>query len=122
MPKKKKSIATKKSGIANKKKLVKKKSSPRSKSVSVAKGVKIPVEKKAKLERKKGSSNTGEYSRVSPVNFAGSAGGASPYSFPINTMKRAKSALARAHFAPNPEGIVRAVYKKFPSLNPKNKK
>jgi len=90
--------------------------------VKVAKEVEIPKKKSEKLERKPGSSNSGEYTNVSPANFAGRSGGASPYSFPINTIKRARNALARAHFAPSPEGICREVYKKWPELDPKSKK
>lgn len=91
-----------------------------SKKVTVAKGVKIPRSKKKNLEKKPGSSNTGEYKNVSPKDFAGAKGGASKYSYPINTIKRARAALAYAHNAPNPEGIRKAVYKKYPQLR-KNK-
>jgi len=106
----KKLTTSKKRAIAGKKK------------VAVAKGVKIAKTKLKKIEKKPGSSNTGEYTNVSPSNFAGRGGGASPYSFPIDSIAHARSALARAHFAPSPEGIRRAVYKRFPQLNPKNKK
>ena len=112
----KKSTTSKKSGTGGKKKKDLKK------KVKVGRGVTISKAQERKLERKPGSSNTGEYAGVSPANFAGRSGGASPYSFPINIRRRAISALARAHFAPDPEGIKRAVYKKFPDLNPKNKK
>jgi hypothetical protein len=111
----KKSTTSKKRDTAGKKKAPKKK-------VTVAKGVEITKAREKKLERKPGSSNTGEYTNVSPANFAGRAGGASHYSFPINTLKRARNALARAHFAPNPEGIRRAVLKKWPQLDPRKKK
>tara|TARA_R110000764_G_scaffold105474_1_gene191154 strand:+ start:200 stop:358 length:159 start_codon:yes stop_codon:yes gene_type:complete len=49
-------------------------------------------------------------------SFAGPAGGAPKGSYPINTRKRAVSALALAHNAPNPAGIRRAVKKKYPGL------
>lgn len=92
------------------------------KKVTVAKGVKIPRKRERKLEKKPGGSNTGRYKNVAPSDFAGKAGGSSPYSFPINTLARARNALARAHFAPNPAGIRREVYRRYPSLNPKKKR
>lgn len=88
----------------------------RSKKVTVAKGVKVSKGKESKMRSKKGSSNTGKYKNVSPKAFAGAAGGASKYSFPINTLGRARNALARAHFAPDPAGIKAKVYKKYPEL------
>lgn len=82
----------------------------------VAKGVKIPTKTERAMEKKPGGSNVGEYKNVSPKKFVGKAGGAPKYSYPINTEKRAKAALAYAHNAPNPEGIKRAVYKAYPDL------
>jgi hypothetical protein len=116
--KKKKSTVSKKQVTVKRKKAVRKPI----KKVVVAKDVAITPEKKAKIEEKPGSSNVGKFEDVSPINFAGPSGGASPYSFPIDTLLRARNALSRAHFAPNPEGIKRAVYKKWPQLNPKTKK
>lgn len=84
--------------------------------VTVAKGVKVARGKEEKMKEKKGSSNTGKYKTVKPKDFAGAAGGSSKYSFPINTMARARNALARAHFAADPAGIKAKVYKKYPSL------
>ena len=98
----------------------KKRSSPK-KTIKVAKGVKVKRGKLEKMQKKAGSSNAGEYKNVSPKKFAGASGGASKYSYPINTLKRARAALAYAHNAPNPEGIRRAVYKKYPELK-KSKK
>lgn len=96
---------------------MKTKSKPvRSKKVTVAKGVKVARGKEEKMREKKGSSSAGKYKTVSPKEFAGKSGGASQYSFPINTLSRARNALARAHFAPDPEGIKAAVYKKYPEL------
>lgn len=92
------------------------------KMVSVAKGVKIPKKKKKQLEDKPGGSNVGEYENVKPSDFAGSAGGAPKYSYPIPTVEKARSALRLAHNAPNPEGIKKKVYNKFPQLRPKKKK
>lgn len=59
--------------------------------VTVAKGVKVPWGTEEKLSTKAGSS-------------------------PVNTLKRARAALAYAHYAPNPEGIRKAVYAKYPDL------
>lgn len=86
------------------------------KKVTVAKGVKVAPGKEEKMREKKGSSNAGKYKTVSPKEFAGASGGASKYSFPINTLSRARNALARAHYAANPSGIRAAVYKKYPDL------
>lgn len=92
------------------------------KKVSVAKNVKVSRSKEKKLEKKPGGSNTGKYKNVDKKEFAGKAGKTSPYSYPINTLARAKSALKLAHNAPDPEGIKRAVYKKYPELKKKKSK
>lgn len=86
------------------------------KQVVVAKGVKVSRGKEEKMRAKKGSSSAGKYKTVNPKDFAGGSGGASKYSFPINSLARAKNALARAHYAPNPSGIKAAVYRKYPAL------
>ena len=92
------------------------------KQVTVAKGVKLNQKKLSQIRKGEGSSNAGKYKKVAPDEFAGSAGGASDYSYPINDLKRAKSALKLAHNAPNPDGIKAKVYKKYPQLKPKKKK
>lgn len=92
------------------------------KMVQVARGRKITREKEKEMEKKPGGSNVGEYKSVDPSDFAGAAGGAPKYSYPINTKKRAKSALKLAHNAPNPEGIKRKVMKKYPELKDDKKK
>ena len=84
--------------------------------VTVAKGVSVPKGKLSDIWEKPGSSNAGKYKNVKPSSFAGASGGASKFSFPIDSISRARSALARAHFAPDPEGIRRAVYRKYPQL------
>lgn len=86
------------------------------KKVVVAKGIKVTRGKEEKMREKKGSTNAGKYKSVAPKNFAGKSGGASEYSFPIDSLARARNALARAHYAPNPAGIRSAVYKRFPEL------
>lgn len=86
------------------------------KRIKVAKGVSVPRGKEEKMREKKGSSSAGKYKNVSPKEFAGKSGGADKFSFPINSLARARNALARAHYAPNPEGIRAAVYRKYPQL------
>lgn len=86
------------------------------KKTTVARGVKLKRGEESKLRERKGSSNTGTYKSVKPSEFAGASGGASKYSYPINTLARAKAALAYAHNAPNPAGIRAAVYRKYPEL------
>lgn len=84
--------------------------------VKVAKGISVKRGEQSKMRKKKGSSSAGKYKNVSKKSFAGKAGGASEYSFPIDTLARARNALARAHYAPRPEGIRAAVYRKYPQL------
>ena len=91
------------------------------KKVTIAKGVKVKRGEESKLQKKAGGSNVGKYKTVSKKAFAGPAGGAPKGSFPINTLKRAKAALAYAHNAPNPGAIKRAVYKKYPALAKRRK-
>ena len=91
------------------------------KKVTVARGVKVKRGVESKMRSKKGSSNVGKYKTVKPKDFAGAAGGSNKYSFPINTLARARNALARAHYAPRPEGIRKAVYAKYPQLKQSNK-
>jgi len=69
-----------------------------------------------RARKRAGGSNVGKYKGVK--SFAGPSGGSPKGSFPINTLARAKAALKLAHNAPNPAGIRRAVYKKYPSLRP----
>jgi len=76
--------------------------------------------REAEARKKPGGSNVGDYPNVS--KFAGPAGGAPKGSYPINTKKRAESALKLAHNAPNPSGIKKAVYKAYPALDPKKKR
>ena len=70
--------------------MVKKKKSP--KKITVAKGVKVVRGAEEKMREKKGSSSAGKYKNVSPKMFAGKAGGASKFSFPINTLAHARNA------------------------------
>lgn len=84
--------------------------------VTVAKGVKVRRGTESKMRKRKGSSSAGKYKDVKPKDFSGKAGGASAYSFPIPDLAHARNALARAHFAPNPEGIRAKVYRMYPEL------
>lgn len=70
--------------------------------------------------KKPGGSNVGKKTfedgskRTGP--YAGPSGGAPKGSYPIPDLKHAKSALILAHNAPNPGGIKKAVYSKYPEL------
>ena len=92
------------------------------KEITVAKGVKVRRGTEEKMRSKKGSSSAGKYKKVAPKDFAGAAGGASKYSFPIPDLAHARNALARAHFAPNPEGIKKKVYRMYPELKKRAEK
>jgi len=90
------------------------------KSVKITATKDVPRGTESKMKKKPGGSNVGKYKEVKA--FAGPSGGAPQGSYPINTKKRAKAALAYAHNAPNPSGIKKAVHKKYPSLGkPKTK-
>ena len=91
------------------------------KKITVAKGVKVKRGVEEKMRSKKGSGNAGKYKNVKPKDFAGSSGGANKYSFPIPDLAHARNALARAHFAPNPEGIKAKVYRMYPKLKKRAK-
>lgn len=92
-----------------------------SKSVKIAKNVRVSKAKKASMGKKPGGSNVGEYKKVSKKDFCGPAGGSPEGSFPVNTKKRARAALSYARNAPNPSGIKKCVYKKFPEFKKKKK-
>lgn len=86
------------------------------KEVTIEKGVKVPRGTEEKMRKVAGSSDVGKYKKLAPKEFAGPSGNSEPGSFPINNLKHARDALSRAHFAPDPAGIRRAVYKKYPEL------
>lgn len=92
------------------------------KKVIVAKGKEESSKEVAKAHQRAGGSNVGKYKKVPEKDFAGTAGGAPKGSYPINTEKRAKAALAYAHNAPNPAGIKAKVHAKYPSLGKKRDK
>ena len=65
--------------------------------------------KLSKIRSKPGKSNAFKYKNVKA--FAGP-----DETFPINTIARGRNALARAHFAKNPEEIKKKVYARYPGL------
>lgn len=83
----------------------------------IAKGNSLPRGEAAKLRSKPGMGSVGKYKDVAPKNFAGPKG-----TFPIFDKAHARNALARAHYAANPEAIRAKVHAKFPSLGGKKKK
>ena len=89
---------------------------PAEKKVKIAKDIEVKRGVEEKLRKKPGGGSVGKYKNVKESEMAGKAGGAPEGSFPIDTKDRAKNALSRAHFAPNPEGIRKAVEKKYPDL------
>lgn len=91
-------------------------------AVKIAKGVKVPRGKASKMRKKPGGSNVGEYKNVKKKSFCGPAGGSPAGSYPVNTEKRARAALAYAHNAPNPAGIRKCVERKFPKFKKSKKK
>ncbi len=68
----------------------------------------------SEIREEPGSSNAGKYPGVK--SFCGPAGGAAEGTFPVNSVERGRSALKLAHNAPNPEGIKKCVYRKYPEL------
>ena len=68
-----------------------------------------------KDDDKKGGSNAGKYD-ASEGPFCGPSGGAPKGTYPVGSLKRAKSAIKLAHNAPRPSGIKSCVYKHFPQL------
>lgn len=85
-------------------------------AVKIAKGVKVARGKESQMRKKPGGSNVGKYKDVAKGSFCGPAGGAPAGSYPVNSKKRAKAALAYARNAPNPGGVKACVYRKFPNM------
>lgn len=69
----------------------------------------------SEIREEPGMSNAGTYKNVAKGDFCGPKG-----TYPVNTLKRAKSALKLAHNAENPESIKACVYKKYPQLKEGN--
>ncbi len=74
------------------------------------------AEEISKIREKPGESNAGKYKGVKANNFAGP-----DKTFPINTLKRARSALSYSHNAENPSAIKEKVYNKYPALKERHK-
>jgi len=89
------------------------KNAKKTKRVKIGKGLSIKRGQEEKLSKKPGSSNIGRYKNVAKKDFCGPRGGAAPGTYPINTPKRARAALAYAHNAPNPSGIKACVKRKY---------
>lgn len=77
----------------------------------IYKGKSLPRGEESKLREKPGMGSAGKYKNLSKNDFAGPEG-----TFPINTLARARNALARAHYSTSPAKIKAAVYKKYPEL------
>jgi len=95
--------------------MVLKKRKPAAKSakkVSVAKGLKESRKKVSAARKKAGGSNVGEYKKVAKKEFCGPSGGSPKGSYPVDTDKRCRAALAYAKNAPNPSGIKECVKRK----------
>lgn len=90
------------------------------KTAEVKKGGKLSKEYIEKARKKPGGSNVGKKTFASGQKrtgpYVGPSGGAPKGSYPIPDLKHAKSALSLAYNAPNPEGIKKAVYNKYPQL------
>lgn len=76
----------------------------------------MPRGRLSEIREEPGESNAYKYKGLKKGQFAG------PHeTFPINTLVRARNALARSHFAEDPQAIRRKVYKKFPALAKRKK-
>ena len=69
----------------------------------------------SEIREEPGKSNAGKYKDVAAGDFCGPDG-----TYPVNSLKRAKSALKLAHNAENPKSIKSCVYKKYPELKKGN--
>jgi len=87
---------------------------PISQQLQTALGERKLTKAERQAREEPGGSNVGRYKGAG--KFAGPAGGAPKGSFPIDTRKRAKAALAYARHAPNPAGIRKAVCKAYPDF------
>ena len=94
----------------------------KAKEITISKGKKVKRGVESKLRKKPGGGSVGKWKNIKQSEMAGTAGGAPKGSFPIHDLAHARNALARAHFAPNPEGIKRKVYAKYPQLKKRAEK
>lgn len=127
--KKKKSIVSKKS-VSGKKKRKKKFKIPVKEIKEVESKMEGPTEvvpadevptQEVTKESPTASILPAHYTRLSPANFAGGENHAPHYTYPIETLEKARRALAEAHFAPHPEAIQREVYCRWPELKPRRR-
>ncbi len=65
----------------------------------------------SEIREEPGKSNAGKYKDVAKGDFCGADG-----TYPVNSLKRAKSALKLAHNAEDPNKIKECVYAKYPEL------
>ena len=65
-----------------------------------------------KLESKRYKKNEGKYKHLNKNVFCGPNGNAGEGTFPVNSEKRCRAALAYSYRAPNPNGIVRCAIRK----------
>ena len=77
----------------------------------IGKGMSLPRGKAEKLSEKPGMSSVGKWKGVKKSDFAGPKG-----TFPIMDLAHARNALARSHFAKDPDAIRRKVFAKYPEL------
>lgn len=82
----------------------------------IAKGESLKRGEASKLRKKPGMGSVGKYKTISKKSFAGPKG-----TFPIQDIAHARNALARAHFAKDPESIRRKVHAKYPQIGKKKK-
>lgn len=86
----------------------------------ITRTMRVSPSREKELQNREGGGNIGDYSNISDENFAGTNCGL-PGAYPMDTMERARAALAYAHYAKNPDCIRKQVYKKWPSLDPDKK-
>lgn len=84
-------------------------SSPKWQNKLVNSPIHIKKTVKSSKKVKPGCSNQGKYLSVPEHLFCGPEGGSCHGTYPVNTPRRAKAALAYARHAPNPEGIRKCV-------------
>lgn len=71
----------------------------------------LPRGKAEELKEKPGMGSVGKWKNIPKKDFAGPKG-----TYPIQDIKHARNALARAHFSSKPEAIKEKVYAKYPEL------
>lgn len=76
---------------------------------------KLPKGRLSEIREEPGKSNA--YKHKGIKKFAGPS-----HTFPVPDLPHARNALARAHFAKNPEAIKAKVYKDYPGLKKRKEK